>query len=457
MIIKNIISHKKCLSYFRRIVEVLGGMFIFLFITYGLNYIYVDTEERSRIVWRDFYENRGKIDNVYIGSSHVYLGIDPLVLDEINGGYNFNLSTSAQHLDESYYLLKEADKYNPLSCVYIELYYLVTVKDNFSSYPDWTDPIDYSGYNNVDNMKISLNKIEYIYRCFGVDKFVDVCFPFVRYRSQLGNWDYVKQIIEKKHSEEYTKYIGREDFGDSGYMQYVRRGYFDCTKEYNNEQRLFFQSRILSENPMGEKSEKYLKEIICYCLERKINVILFISPINELQLISTENYDNYVEQVRKIAGEYDVEFYDFNLAKEEYLPIQQGEYFRDAGHLNSKGADMFTPFLGETVSRTMVENENYFYDSYEEKLRNISPRIYGLYYRGAANDDNFYTYHIASNREEGMEYRVIITPDEGERYVLQDFSENREFDIPVEEHGICSIIARIEDTSDNVQTLEIKY
>ena len=68
-----------------------------------------------------------------------------------------------------------------------------------------------------------------------------------------------------------------------------------------------------------------------------------------------------------------------------------------------------------------------------------------------------YTYHIASNRVEGMEYRVIITPDEGEQYMLQDFAENSEFTIPIEEHGICSIIARMENTPDDVQTLEIRF
>lgn len=62
--------------------------------------------------------------------------------------------------------------------------------------------------------------------------------------------------------------------------------------------------------------------------------------------------------------------------KEEYLNIQQGEYFRDIGYLNYKGANIFTPFFSEVVLGTASENEKYFYASYEEKLRNTAPAIY---------------------------------------------------------------------------------
>ena len=40
-------------------------------------------------------------------------------------------------------------------------------------------------------------------------------------------------------------------------------------------------------------------------------------------------------------------------------------------------------------------------------------------------------YIITSNRESGLEYRVILTPCEGEQYMLQDFSENKKFTISV--------------------------
>ena len=56
-----------------------------------------------------------------------------------------------------------------------------------------------------------------------------------------------------------------------------------------------------------------------------------------------------------------------------------------------------------------------------------------------------------------MEYRITLTPNEGEQYVLQDFAENKEFTLSAQEHGICTIEARMADNPEDIQTMEIKY
>ena len=178
-------------------------------------------------------------------------------------------------------------------------------------------------------------------------------------------------------------------------------------------------------------------------------------------MISTENYDYYIDEVRAIAEEYNVEFYDFNLAREEYLPIQHGDYFMDLGHLNEVGADMFTPFFYEVVSGEKSDHDKYFYDSHTEKLKNAAQEIYGIYYRNpedtAEGEEPMKTYWVASNRDSDMEYRIIITPNEGEQYMIQDFNENKEFSTPASEAGICTVVACMKETPDNVQTLEINF
>lgn len=452
--------HRKYLKYLKRTAAVLGALLVFMSILNVLNYIYVDTDPWERALWHNFYEDSGKVDNLILGSSHVFCGVNPQLLDEINGEYNFNLASAAQKLHTSYYLLKEADKCNSLSHVYVELYYYCNVKDNFSPQPDYTDPIDMVDWRMLDGMRTSFNKFDYMLHIGGPERYAETCFPFVRYRTKLDDWDYIRQIMEKKQQEEYKAYEFHYTHPDgNGYDEYRKQGYYYTTREYLDEQRLYEQSRILYKNPIGGKSEKYLRKIIYYCRKRGIPITLFIAPIGELELISTENYDNYVNEVRKIADEYSIAFYDFNLAKEEYLPIQHGEYFLNVGHLNSAGADMFTPFFNEVVSRDESENEKYFYDSYAEKLQNAAPDIYGVYYRTSVDSDEsaYNTYWVASNREEGMEYRIVLTPDEGEQYMVQDFAENKEFVISAGEHGICSIEARMKDAPDDVRSLQIKY
>lgn len=141
------------------------------------------------------------------------------------------------------------------------------------------------------------------------------------------------------------------------------------------------QSKALEKNPLGETSEKYIYKIIDYCKKKNIGITLFCAPMDELLLISTEHYDNYIDQIREIAEEREIEFYDFNLAKEEYFPIHNGECFRNADHLNGTGADLFTSFFHVIVSGNPSDNVKFFYDSYEEKLQTISPAIYGIYWK----------------------------------------------------------------------------
>lgn len=82
---------------------------------------YSPTEAWYRILWQQFYVHEGEIENLYLGSSHVFCDLNPEILDQLTGKCNFNLSSPNQPLNGSYYLLREADKRNELSHVYLEV------------------------------------------------------------------------------------------------------------------------------------------------------------------------------------------------------------------------------------------------------------------------------------------------------------------------------------------------
>lgn len=449
----------------RRAAGILAGVLIFSFGVHVLNYMYVGgTDEEERILWRSFYEDTGKIDNLYLGSSHVYLDIDPYQLDRLNGQYNFNLSTPGQLMNGSYYLLKEADQCNRLSHVYVELYYYYNVKDNFDEDREPIEKYPSLNWENTDYMRLSFNKLQFMTTMADTEKYPEIFLGFSRYREHLDDWNYVRDIMRRKRSDEYLHYQYRINYDDDGniYDEYFPKGRVYSSREYLGEQRFSRQDHILGTDPMAEKSEAYLRKLITYCQERDIPVTLFISPIYELQLISTEHYDNYLDQVRGIATEYGLDVYDFNLVREEDLPIQETRYFRDVGHLNSIGAELYTDFFNKIVSGDVEENRKYFYDSYEEKLAHADPEVYGIYYRDVKAEEGeeilYRNMFIASNRDEGMEYKIVMTPDsETGRYLVQSFNGNRVFKVDGSEHGTCTIIYRMKDTPDAVQTIEINY
>ncbi len=446
--------------YLLRILKIGFGICILYAFVALLNYVYTDASsfDLYRILWHDYNENKGTIDNIYVGSSHVYLDINSHTMDELTGQHNFNMASPSQPLNASYYLLKQADLDNDLSNVYLELYYKCSVKNNFKENLDRiNDPASYNrNWQNIDFMKTSWNKLAYMKSClYDIDYLPDILFPFIRYREKLGDWDYIKTNLETKSAEDYRSYHYYKE--EDGYQEYVEGMYMYSTKTFMNVQRIFKQDRILSENPIGEISESYLRTIIEYCQQREIPITLFISPMDNLSLISTLNYDNYVKQVREIALEYDVDFYDFNLIKPQYLDLNKETCFRDHNHLNTEGAALYTPVLYKVLTGSEEQNASLFYSSYAEKLANSDPDFYGLYYENAETDTGERTriYHIASNREV-MEYRIIITPEEGNQYWLQDFSTNSSFILPASENYICTIVARMKDApEDIIQTMEI--
>lgn len=257
--------------------------------------------------------------------------------------------------------------------------------------------------------------------------------------------------MEEKRQGNYMAY--RWGVGDE-YEKYVQRGYMYTEKKLSDEEKLYQQKIVLGENPIGETSKRYLEKIIQYCQKQDIPITLFIIPISELELISTENYDNYINQIREIIKKYDIAFYDFNLVKEEYLPIRHSVHFRDIDHLNDAGANLFTEFFNKVVSGNTLDNEKYFYDSYAEKLGDSLPAIYGLYYKDVGQERIF---HIASNRKCGMEYKITLTTMGAVKTIIQDFMDNQEFTLSIEEHGICTIEVRMGDDLEIVQVMEIKY
>ena len=54
-----------------------------------------------------------------------------------------------------------------------------------------------------------------------------------------------------------------------------------------------------------------------------------------------------------------------------------------------------------------------------------------------------------------MEYQVQIEPEEGETYMIQEFSENSYFEIDPEISGTCRVTYRVADEPEDVLEISI--
>lgn len=195
-----------------------------------------------------------------------------------------------------------------------------------------------------------------------------------------------------------------------------------------------------------------LADIIQFCEKNNIELTLFYPPFSGL-VFAKENHDAYIAIVEELIEGSEATFYDFNLCREEYIPDTNTLYF-DAAHLNKEGTELFSVLLADFMLGNISADE-LFYASWNEKFQNLPPTLYGISHYDEVDEDgtDVRNMKIISNRD--LEYRIIITPTDDDQYMIQDFSENYYFTVPMEVHGICTIVWRMSESPEQVQTVEI--
>jgi lysophospholipase L1-like esterase len=97
---------------------------------------------------------------------------------------------------------------------------------------------------------------------------------------------------------------------------------------------------------------RYFKEIISYCKQQKIQLILISSPIfagGKVDLLNKEDIVLEVDQIAQVNG-----IKHWNLSSQPYC--NQRELFIDHFHMNHKGARLFTEKLAFLYSNNCQKN-----------------------------------------------------------------------------------------------------
>lgn len=396
----------------------------------GLNILLVQPEGWSRFDLNLFNHREQPIDYLWLGSSHVYRDINPDIMDELTGKRNFNLSTASQNFSQSFLLLQEADEKFELEHVYLEMYFRIHLREHEQEYYSLEDQ-----FWVWDYLPNSRAKQQMIRNYDPEEELPAVYMPFVRYRKYIFDSDHISACLNENLNVEYKESIGwqKNGYGKADSALGMR----NCVMDNGISQ--------TEEEILSETAENYLVQIIKYCQANGIELTLFSSPVPDLFILKeVQDYDSYVGQIREIAEEYSLNYYDFNLCKEEKLPVQGADfynYYNDKDHLNDAGVTLFTSVLGDVV---MNDRTDYFYDSYEQKLKQTPPSLYGLI-RNGINENGEMQYELASNREQGVEYRIEFVPDKRdyEGGVVQEYCENKHFVYKSEYEGVFLISARI--------------
>lgn len=468
---RSFILHFKKAALFMAVVIAVTGV---------MNYLYVDnTDQFSRYVLHEFYEEEENIDRLYLGSSHVFCDINPVILDDINGDNNFNLATSSQQLNTSYYLLKEADKKHHIDRVYLDLYYNCMVGELGHLHDYRTIP---NSWKVIYEMKPSLNKLIYMLDLSSPRYYYMTFMAFTRYKEELFNLDYVAKVVEGKQSDIWKNHEYRHATSDGHVMRNGEKG-FRISYETTDPGGFYSRSEDASDGEdsmiLEPESLEYLLKIIEYCNKHDIALTWIGCPISDFQLVHNGSYDNYISQIAELAEQHNIPYFDFNLCKREYLDVSNRDYWSDMGHLNVDGAEIFTQFLGKFLLDQETEEDTFqdcFYSSYEEKIQAMQEEIYGLKivlskeyerYTPEIPEERWEEYVIykicpvTNASEENVDINVSIVKDgdtgESEKALYIREGKDAYVVLRSNEHGIMRAEAKLRDSAEMSNWVEIEY
>lgn len=362
----------------------------------------------------ELYEQE-EIETLFLGSSHVFCGYDPRILDEISGENTYLAATPVQKVDGSYYLLKEALKNNQIKKVYLDMFYL-----QYRDIPAERGSIQMQWiYCITDNMKNNWNRIEFLLNASDCENYIEGFLPAARYGNYLLDRKRIERVIKSKRSSEYINY---ENVPSAFYKgAYVIPGGVG-----NPEMIADLDNLEVAESIISEYSLKYLNKIVELCKEEEIELVLVTTPFTDFYVQALGNYNTFYAYMKEYAKTNAIEYCDFNLCRPELLVMEKDD-FVDYHHLSGKGAVKYSTVFAEMMaSYDKMERQELFYDSVQEKMDDLSPRTMGILLEKSKDEEGVYFLSTVANYDVDVEYRICTLDEQGtENELIQDFSDEK--------------------------------
>ncbi|SDB46866.1 hypothetical protein [Butyrivibrio sp. INlla16] len=315
---------------------------------------------------KSFFEEAKKdhLDVLFIGSSHVINGINPIDLYEDYGITSYNLGGHGSLLKESYWQLIRAldyckPKYVVVDCFMMDRNYEY-VDEMYEETPEEFRQAAISQLHlNMDAYPLSKLKIAAVKDLVHDPKIqYQYLFDFIVYHNR---WSELEQKDFQKLSGdgEYNMLMGAE-------MKHELEWNTNDMTEYNPEERL----------PEHTVCEEYLMKIIDECQRDGIGIVLTYLPFSaEVQDIQSAN------SAADIAATYGVPY--INMLNMDGI-IDPMTDLADPGHLSSTGAKKVTDYIGGWLSENAnlidhrgdeaYSNWDKLGKSYNKEVRSLSIR-----------------------------------------------------------------------------------
>lgn len=213
--------------FLKRLFTVFFAIALFFACGEFLNYILTDdTKSYTRIMFHQLYNSPQNIDIAFVGSSHVFVSLDPRITDKAFKKYTFNAGSSSQGLDGSYAVIQEINNYHKPEQVFLELYYAIAEEPE---HKDRKQMI--ATYIISDYMRPSIRKLEYIINASSSSHYVNSFISARRNWKKIFGFRYISDLVRKKQDNNYKKFQWTNSKNADKY--YVEKGFVANNKVAN--------------------------------------------------------------------------------------------------------------------------------------------------------------------------------------------------------------------------------
>ena len=318
---------KKCSKWVNVIwIVVFLVCFVVLFVL--LSYLYRPVTTSRKNICGFYAEQENTLDMVYVGGSACYVYWEALAAYEKYGFTSYNFASDAIPPQVIKYCMEEILKTQSPELFLVDLrpFQYGDLYDEETSVENYKREAPLR--NVTDNLNYSVNRAKMIENCVEGET-VAYHFDIAKYHSLLislvtpRNWDY----ITNRHS-------------------LMTKGFHPCKAiEALSVEDV---SHITEKQPLSEEMDFLLMDLLEYCREKEQKVLFIVHAYQ----ISQEDQKKYNYMEEKISA-YGFDYLNTNdYVKEMGLDFSTDFYNRD--HVNLLGADKYTDFLGEYLTRRYV-------------------------------------------------------------------------------------------------------
>lgn len=276
---------------------------------------------RNKISYKknaDFYSQKENFDVLFLGSSHMVMGISPMELWNSYGIVSYNFGNHGQWIPVDYWVLKNALDYTKPKLVVLDVY-AIDKNEKYSK-----NHIAFM-HEVFDIMPLSRNKISALCDLLPEGKRMEFLFDFSYYHTR---WNEINSTFWEQASPSTQKgaNLDNSNRSDQAVVSEIK------------PLEIIDKNRMCIEESTGKE---YLRKIIEMCQKENMDVLLTALPC-----VVPESSQVWYNSTKAIADEYSIDYLDWN---QEDTFLNYNTDFYDADHLNSSGAKKITKELGEYI------------------------------------------------------------------------------------------------------------